>query len=396
MNTPFRNSVEILPGDGSAWLGSEEELQTAPKQAFLLVDNNLGIPQKILYKAYLEASAIFNRGYRGFSRSVHPYDDSDSSVKDIAYSSSVILATNPGHQTAWNARKRLVSSGMLDAQQELGFTTALLTIRDCAKHSILWHHRRWLLRRIYPPYHAKEYRTPSASTTTLRIPDLCADEDSLHNLDISPTTLREEFSACSIACSTYDRNYFAWSHRYRCFNALVEAVARTPDFHKITDEELAWCTQWVERHVSDYTAIQYRCNVVSMIAHSKFMIPRLETTWPDAHSEPTPGLWDHAKSLVESYPEHESLWLYLRGALYFNTGVPKGEKQLLENDDVTAFAQQFIPESFSVTALRGATSLDLVCPSRPIIKENFHNLAYRFILWFIREVRSCVGLLQTY
>ncbi|RPD52751.1 hypothetical protein L227DRAFT_658671 [Lentinus tigrinus ALCF2SS1-6] len=176
-------SIELLPGDGSEWLAV-----ASPAHApFLSLDRNLGVPQKAAYRAYLEAVSRF-RGVR--QRLLHPRSlrgqpVSDRNIAEAAASSSVLLLVNPAHQCALNARKRLVELGSLDAAHELAFMGALLTLREGAKQSILWQHRRWLLRRIHPPI-----RPPQA-------PSLCKGDgvDSLYGVALDAGTFRAELAA---------------------------------------------------------------------------------------------------------------------------------------------------------------------------------------------------------
>lgn len=234
---------------------------------------------------------------------------SSTTTDALMWTSSVILLLNPGHQTAWNIRKRLVELQALDPGKELSFMTALLTIRDCAKHSLLWHHRRWLLRLLY-------FLSPSLSMNSqVLIGEPVCDEDSLRTLDIPITCLRNEFTACTTAANTYERNYFAWAHRFRCLDALstslqnVSAPGSAVDanaFMDLLNEEAANVALWIERHVADYTAMQYHCRLACLLYSLRTSMVL----------SPSPSIYSHAMSLVGSYPEHESLWYYLRGAVW--------------------------------------------------------------------------------
>lgn len=146
-----------------------------------------------------------------------------------------------------------------------------------------------------------------------------ADEDSLRDLDVPLHTLQKEFDLCTRACNTYERNYFAWAHRYRCLDAVISMQVaaqstdpqRTVDLNRILYEESKWCCRWVELNVSDYTAVQYRCN----LALATFQIAKTSIAVPPDGFDDVEAVWRHAQSLVESYPNHEALWLYLRSAL---------------------------------------------------------------------------------
>ena len=222
----------------------------------------------------------------------------------LTSTTSVLVTLNPGHQSAWNARKRLVESGGMEPHNELQFTAALLTVRECAKHSILWNHRRWLFRRIYS-------KTPPA-------PPISSwngiDEDALSDLSLSAVQLQDEFQACTVAANTYERNYFAWLHRTRCLDALVATLPAKPELEPVLTNEFEAVKLWIERHVGDYTAMQYFCHLTL-----------IQTPHLTSSGRRFPSAYQFAKSLVESYPDHESPWYFLRDAVLANRdGIENG------------------------------------------------------------------------
>ncbi|KZT72330.1 hypothetical protein DAEQUDRAFT_31418 [Daedalea quercina L-15889] len=307
LNTPPA-SVEILPGDGSDWppdwLGNAGLEQD--HRPFLYVDGHLGVPQKVLYRTYLVAVREFMRLRSGLQN----IEAGSPEARRLKHLTAVILLANPAHQTALNTRKRLVSSGVLDATNELQLCTALLVVRECSKESLLWHHRRWLL------CQAHELLNTGAK--------ICRKGDSLRNIALSADSLRSEFSVATQACETYPRNYFAWAHRYLCLEALtLHACSSSPSSHSCRSvllEELLFARKWVERHVSDYTAVHYLHNMhVLLLQGDNIPLPEnassaLEIDRVD-HRSLRASLYAHAKSLVAAYPEHESMWLYLRAAI---------------------------------------------------------------------------------
>jgi protein prenyltransferase alpha subunit repeat containing protein 1 len=311
-------TVEIIPGDGNEWLPEGTE----PHKRFLLVDQNLGVPHKVLYQAYLEAVAAFRRTRVALlSNTIQSEDaasDYNNLAPDLLNTSAVLLLLNPGHNTAWNVRKKLVLSGHHNADQELSFTTALLTVRDCAKQSLLWHHRRWLLRKIYPISGAEKLSLLSWSESLSGVETADGgDEDTLRCADITLQVLENEFSACIVGCTTYERNYFGWSHRFRCLDALASMIHKAmlvsdPQAAQSLDllgVEFSRSSLWIDQHVSDYTAMQYHCRVDSVL--QQYLRPSVKTI--NTRSLP-PSASNQAQSLLMSYPSHEALWLYLRYA----------------------------------------------------------------------------------
>ena len=289
-----------MPGDDSEWLAD-----VPPEHApFLFIDRNLGVPTKAAYRAYLESVTLFQSVRPRLLPSSPPLTDAEASA--VLDASAVLLLVNPAHQTGLNARKRLVLQGKLDSAQELRFTTALLTLREGAKQSILWHHRRWLLRRVHSPL--PDHRSSPQYISSMDC------EDTLYGLALRPDAFRDEFAAVERACETYARNYHAWAHRYECAAALV-SLARTENgadsdehlrLRAVLREEAAWIRLWIERHIADYSAAQYSCRLSSLIMEAGLYAN------PDAGFGPREGHL-HAVELVRAYPTHESLWLYLRG-----------------------------------------------------------------------------------
>ncbi|OBZ69686.1 Protein prenyltransferase alpha subunit repeat-containing protein 1 [Grifola frondosa] len=354
-------SIEILPGDGSEWLSQLHD----GHHPFLFVEQHLGVPQKVLYAAYLESIPWFLQSCKGIiqdgSKSV-----TDAAIDGLRQSSAIVLLGNPAHQTALNARKRLVQRSAIDPRHELRFTASLLTIRDASKQSILWHHRRWLLRLIHRPTVSED-----------ALPVVENQSDTMCDLTIDPEAFLTEFSITSQACETYPRNYHAWAHRFSCLEALV-ALAHRPAstlYEEILSDEITATQRWIDTHVSDYTAVQYLCRAQTCLlnasarASGSGVIPCSPPIPSSAH-DPA-ALLAHAKSLVRSYPEHETLWLYLRGALSVPvvSSVQRG---------ATAQMREFVRELLR-TDLQHELSVSLADP------KTVHRHACRFLVWLARQ-----------
>lgn len=320
--------MEILPGDSEIWLSASPN-EASSTQQFLFVEGNIGIPQKVLYAAYLASLPIFWQAKREAQTlwSLSDIHTSQAAV-DLLHSSAILLLANPDYQTALNARKQLVMHSVLDCQRELLFTTALLSVRECAKQSILWHHRMWLLKRIYHDMHGD-------------MSQLDSDGGSLCDIKLPPDVLREEFALASRACEVYRRNYHGWTHRCRCLQSLVAALSSNTlalqdatqgdnliGLRTVLNDEFAFMKTWIDRHISDYSAMDYMCKVEASLYlleprpdpdPSRIVTPIISTSFPPQTEEHRPEnrCWSHAESLVNLYPDHEALWLYLRGAVPF-------------------------------------------------------------------------------
>jgi len=310
----IRQSVEILPGEIDGWVP-----ESTPTYPFLFAERNLGVPQKVLYKAYTVAVPAYF-GLRNESRKSAPSLQQSCLLDRLT---RVVLLANSAHQTALNSRKELVQNQVVDPCWELNFSASLLSCRECAKESILWHHRRWLLRIIY-----------EVPTT--------ADSDAIPET-IPPEALEAEFSCVFTACHLYPRNYHAWAHRRYCAKALVALLqSEGPSNLSVLANEYQRTLKWIESHISDYSAMNYVINFEKMLPGGN----------------PTEGcspMKEHAMSLLRSFPDHESLWMYLRGS-----GTIGDEKELIPSMKEIPSVRQFalrhivwwkISVSFSVASI---------------------------------------------
>ncbi|KAL5531968.1 hypothetical protein ACEPAF_5531 [Sanghuangporus sanghuang] len=409
-------SIDLIPGDGLEWLEGIPDNAHAP---FLFVEGNLGVPEKALYKTYMASvEAIGNpslyrqKALRTTSR------NSDESLKALELT-SVILLANPAHQSALNLRKTVIlnmSSYSMEEEDglrracfaELEFIASLLSVKQCSKVSMLWHHRRGLLACIF----SSEARSFDAN---LNRPDRMpfTDDYFISGVELPASTLQAEYDLTTRACEVYPRNYFAWFHRWLCFQSCLNSYTRLcsqcsskssrlepndapPAIMNIEDlisSEIANTKVWIERHISDYSAVDYICRIVEALEPNAYPHPRLHSdTLPssddDVLSELSPNhaseLLQHALSLVQSYPLHESLWLYLRRTLQMIASF----KQMS-----AALATKHIERRAGELARTICDHAARKCQSRPISKESrsddviihdAHTIerhALRFLLW---------------
>jgi protein prenyltransferase alpha subunit repeat containing protein 1 len=216
-------------------------------------------------------------------------------IQDVIDSSAVLVFMNPAHQTALNARKRLIERRLIDVGQELQFTAALLSCRHCCRQGGLWYHRQWLLQRVYPiPSSHQGWRA-----------DLVPDSQ---NFCLAPNELSVEVNIVARACELYPCNYFGWMHRTICIqSALVFAVHSTASdvFTEVLSKEVISVTQWIESRISDYSAVHH----LKTLAH---LAEDMESTLLQDNLQCLLPIIDHVVTLVRAFPEHETLWMYLR------------------------------------------------------------------------------------
>ena len=98
----------------------------------------------MLYQCYVYCSKAFQDFY---PKHLKGTDVADPDKIDMF--TSIIILANPGQMTSLNLRKALLLSSDIDPSQELKFVAAILTVKQNAKVSMLWHHRRWILSLFY-------------------------------------------------------------------------------------------------------------------------------------------------------------------------------------------------------------------------------------------------------
>ncbi|KAL1681900.1 hypothetical protein EV122DRAFT_287739 [Schizophyllum commune] len=298
--------TELLPGDIQDWSSAG----LSQDQPFLLQEGNLGVPVKVLYKLYVDASRQFSPCLKAYRAG-----PSSTAAKSVASLSSIIILANPAHQTALNARKTLIQNSQLDPSAELELTAHILTAsKDGAKQSTLWDHRRWLLLCIYP--------SPKARSLSRKSPRGWASDAS--RCQALPLPLIEkELSLTLRACEMYPRNYHAWVYRHTIFESILCMLedADVPNSHrtemfKLVEQETQTMMSWIDCHVSDYTAMQHLCSVV--LAFPPYLqrsgsMPSSEVDGrqPSPLSDPF-VLAEHAMELLRTYPQHEALIRYLQ------------------------------------------------------------------------------------
>ena len=287
-----RATVEVLPGDSSIWISDGAEQSHSP---FLFTENNLGVPENELHRSYLFALHIFATARRDSASALHipggPPNSMTAAIQDTIYSSAILVFMNPAHQTALNARKRLIERKLIDAGQELKFTAALLSCRQCCKQGELWHHRRWLLQRIYPIQRSVD--------TTSGPKDFYLTSDDLS----------VEMNLVARACELYPRNYFGWTHRTICIQSALTPITHpiTPDeITEILSKEVFSVTRWIESHISDYSGVHHLRNLARLANDTENALLS-----DDLQSLFLPI--GRIAALIRAFPEHETLWLYLRG-----------------------------------------------------------------------------------
>ena len=193
----------------------------------------------------------------------------------VLHSTRALLLINADHNTAWNARKVLLSSAspspslpLLSLPFELSFLSLVLSKHP--KSSEAWAHRRWALTHLTP-----------------------------HPLPLP--LLHIELRIAALTAERYPKNYHAWSHRL----FALHCAASHPHEASLLSSELQSLTHWTQRHVSDHAALHYRAQVVQRLLA--------------LHPPPLPHLHSELAFLADlqsRYPAHEALWSYRRSVVH--------------------------------------------------------------------------------
>ncbi|XP_073322796.1 protein prenyltransferase alpha subunit repeat-containing protein 1 [Pagrus major] len=254
-----------------------------------------------------------------------------------------LLLLNPDFTTAWNVRKELLQSGVLNPEKDLYLGKLALT--KFPKSPETWIHRRWVLQQILHQFSA-EGRSRKQQQGETEQPDA---ERSQQLGDHLARTLHQEMKVCCEAACRYPSNYNAWSHRIWVLQHM--AMGNVKVFH----DELSSMRLWVSMHVSDHSGFHYRQFLLKELITELSQPPPSATSSPQHHSSTVPSSspnhHSHAQAngelsgaeaageeerqpsfttilqlfrqemelcsdLIQSFPGHETLWSHRRHVFY--------------------------------------------------------------------------------
>jgi protein prenyltransferase alpha subunit repeat containing protein 1 len=175
--------------------------------------------------------------------------------------------------------------------------------------------------------------------------------------NITPEAIQHELNLIQHTCETYPRNYHAWAHWHFIidvcytliyFHSLITDLdepglqaGKRQDFLEIFIMECTRLRGWVDRNVSDYSAMHQLCQsqmLIEQLLLSGILVPA------SAKNLTASALVDQSLSLVTAFPSHESLWLYLRISL----GNTPAENQTAILEEIKAkdaiVASPFVPQ----------------------------------------------------
>uniref|UniRef100_A0A8C5WDX9 Protein prenyltransferase alpha subunit repeat containing 1 n=1 Tax=Leptobrachium leishanense TaxID=445787 RepID=A0A8C5WDX9_9ANUR len=224
-----------------------------------------------------------------------------------------LLLLNPDFSTAWNVRKELIRSDILNPVKDLHLGKLALT--KFPKSPETWIHRRWVLHQLQQGYTTAAARSKDGSCRS--------SVEHIHEI------VQEEMRVCCEAAGRYPSNYNSWSHRIWVVQHLGKLNV------KLLVDELSSTKHWVSMHVSDHSGFHYRQFLLRSL-QSKTLQDRERSSRATSHSakEQSPDLpsdeggnWESLsvdlpclieeemelnQDLIESYPGHETLWCHRR------------------------------------------------------------------------------------
>ncbi|XP_034547665.1 protein prenyltransferase alpha subunit repeat-containing protein 1 [Notolabrus celidotus] len=256
-----------------------------------------------------------------------------------------VLLLNPDFTTAWNVRKELLQSGVLNPDKDLYLGQLALT--KFPKSPETWIHRRWVLQQVLAQSSAGGRSRKQQQRDEAEHVDA---ERGQQLSDHLARTLHQEMKVCSDAACRYPSNYNAWSHRIWVLQHMARGNVKV--FH----DELSSMRLWVSMHVSDHSGFHYRQFLLKELvselsqsaASSGTSSPQHRTS--SAPSSPPLPLHSHANGelsggeggedeeerqlgfitvlqlfhqemelisdLIQSFPGHETLWSHRRHVFF--------------------------------------------------------------------------------
>ncbi|CAJ1068667.1 protein prenyltransferase alpha subunit repeat-containing protein 1 [Xyrichtys novacula] len=252
-----------------------------------------------------------------------------------------VLLLNPDFTTAWNVRKELVQSGVLNPEKDLYLGQLALT--KFPKSPETWIHRRWVLQQVLGQSSAGDRRRRQQQR------DEADAERSQQLSEHLARTLHQEMKVCSDAACRYPSNYNAWSHRIWVLQHMARGNI------KVFYDELSSMRLWVSMHVSDHSGFHYRQFLLKELVSELSQSTASSTSSPQhrsssvSSSSPVP-FHNHANGelsggeggedeeerqlsfitvlqlfhqemelisdLIQSFPGHETLWSHRRHVFF--------------------------------------------------------------------------------
>uniref|UniRef100_A0A3Q3LWV3 Protein prenyltransferase alpha subunit repeat containing 1 n=1 Tax=Labrus bergylta TaxID=56723 RepID=A0A3Q3LWV3_9LABR len=274
-----------------------------------------------------------------------------------------VLLLNPDFTTAWNVRKELLQSGVLNPEKDLYLGQLALT--KFPKSPETWIHRRWVLQHVLAQLAAVgSSRKHQQSGEGEQV-----DADRRQELsDHLARTLHQEMKVCSDAACRYPSNYNAWSHRIWVLQHMARGNAKV--FH----DELSSMRLWVSMHVSDHSGFHYRQFLLKELIHELSQSAGEEDLTGEGEGEERQLSFitvlqlfhqemELISDLIRSFPGHETLWSHRRHVFFLWQQWRRDQK--LSNGGELAQGDVWGGESVNGQSHSDAMEVERVCLPDP-------------------------------
>ncbi|KAJ3450337.1 protein prenyltransferase alpha subunit repeat-containing protein [Anaeramoeba flamelloides] len=198
------------------------------------------------------------------------------SEKEILILTKILLLVNPGFVTALNKRRTYLYNGSINPEKELDYLDILLARHP--KIQELWIYRFDILEEYFKQNknqinninnknpnnnnnNKKENNNVNSNSNSSSNNNNKEENNNNKNNKEINERLEKEFSICSKCADIYPRNYYAWTYRIKLWKHLSDPLSLLLEELNVTMK------QFVKKHLSDYSALNYR----------QFLLKEIET-----------------------------------------------------------------------------------------------------------------------
>lgn len=283
-----------------------------------------------------------------------------SIIQSVIQSTRILLMINADHQSAWNARKRILISRLNDVSingpttqstdqssndpikpsteqsisllnDELQFVSLIQSKH--VKSGETWHHRLWCVKEMMEVI----YSIYPIIKQTNEQPDSPATDQSCNQASsLLSSLICTELSLIERSAERYPKLYYAWNHRLFLLQTMDQSINHTSNqsinqlFSDQISSEWSSVTRWNDRHLSDHSGWWFR---YQLLVHTKAKDHQLtnqqtdqldnssinsSNDQSDVQPAPCPACqsiseeFHYISDLIDRCPGHESLWKYRR------------------------------------------------------------------------------------
>ncbi|XP_073242726.1 protein prenyltransferase alpha subunit repeat-containing protein 1-like [Porites lutea] len=254
---PEIDEIDIIP-----CMHCQEEHNDEKEDPFIIVSHKLGIKSWCIKPLFLFA---YNKLIR--SR-IKGKKDCNLSVTESVQLSRAVLLVNAECYTAWNARKEMITSGVLNLVDDWKFSGVVLSKHPRSAET--FSHRKWTIVQL---------------------------EKHKGQGEFIQSYLRTELAITLRAAECYADNYTAWSHRAWLVDRFMY------DKKKKLFCELQGIRAWAESHISDNCCFHHR---QLLLRHLKNVCSKGEVVHLLLSEV------EFITDLILTFPGHEVLWYHRR------------------------------------------------------------------------------------